>query len=387
MSKALSADFAVAGAGVVGACIAFGLAKRGHSVVLLDGAKDDPRASGANVGLVWVQGKGLGLPDYQALTRAASDAWPDFARELEDDAEEQDDGIAYERNGGLCFTFGENGFRDRKDLLRRLREERGEDDDGDVEMIGRADIGRLMPEFELGGEVSGASFCWRDGCVDPLRLHALLLRAASRRGAAIRRGAKVRSAEGLSSPGWKLQTDAGEVTASHVIAAAGLGTKELAAQLGLDAPVRPQRGQVLASERMPRVMGLPANTLRQTADGTFLAGVTKEEVGNDEGTTLPGARKLAQNALDITPMLKSANVVRHWAGLRIMTPDGAPVYDFGGTASAAACHSGISLAPVHAEMFVDRVLGNSNGSVLDAFSPRRFSRTESRNDKQDTDRQ
>jgi len=369
-----SADFAVVGAGVVGASIAYGLLKRGYSVILLDGEKTDPRASGANFGLVWVQGKGPNVPAYQTLTRTSSDAWPEFAAELADAAKDMGDTLAYERNGGLTFTFGEDGFQERKNLLNRLHNECGADGD-DIEMISRADVQRLLPEFELGEEVSGASFCWRDGCVNPLRLHSLLLQAVTRLNGTILLGARVRSCSNSKGPSWCLTTDRGEVFADHVVAAAGLGAKELAKQLNLDVPVRPQRGQVIVSQRMPKVLRLPASTLRQTADGTFLVGATKEDVGFDEGTSLSAAKQLAQNALRITPMLKDINVVRHWAGLRVMTPDGAPIYDFNDGASAAACHSGITLAPVHANLFVDRILGVGDEFNLDAFAPDRFSKT------------
>ena len=155
----------------------------------------------------------------------------------------------------------------------------------------------------------------------------------------------------------------------------GLGARKLAAQFGLDVPVHPQRGQVLVSQRMPRVMGLPASTLRQTADGTFLVGATKENIDFDTGTSLSGAKQLAQNALRITPLLKNINVIRHWAGLRVMTPDGAPIYHFGENASAAACHSGITLAPIHARLFVDRLLAGPKDTRLDGFNPRRFPET------------
>lgn len=366
-----SADFAVIGGGIVGASIAYGLLKRGYSVILLDGKQSDPRASGANFGLVWVQGKGPNLPAYQTLTRTSSDAWPEFARELADAAGDAVGSLAYERNGGLTFTFGEEGFYERKNLLNRLHNERGADGD-DIEMISREEVQKLVPELELGEEVSGASFCWRDGCVNPLRLHTLLLRVIERLNGTILWGAHVHSAKGSKGLGWVLDTDCGQVSAGHVVAAAGLGTKDLADMLGLDVPVHPQRGQVLVSQRMPKVLGLPASTLRQTGDGTFLVGATKEDVDLDEGTSLSGAKLLARNALRITPMLKNLNVVRHWAGLRVMTPDGAPIYDFGDGVSAAACHSGITLAPVHTDMFVNRILDSSNAPELEEFRPERF---------------
>lgn len=366
-----TADFAVIGAGVVGASIAFGLLKRGHSVILLDGAKTDPRASGANFGLLWVQGKGPGNPAYQTLTRTSSDAWTHFAQELSETAEDASGSLAYERNGGITFTFGEGGFEERKNLLHRLHNERGADGD-DIEMIDRASVQSLMPDLELSDEVSGASFCWRDGCVNPLRLHTLLLKAVDRLGGTILWDTKVDAVHSQSTSGWALTSGMITIVAGHVVNAAGLGAKNLANQLGLDVPVHPQRGQVLVSQRMPKVMGYPASTFRQTADGTFLVGATKEEVDFDEGTSLSAAKQLARNALRITPMLKNMNIVRQWAGLRVMTPDGAPIYDFTEGASAAACHSGITLAPIHAELFVDRILGAEKSSQLDAFSPRRF---------------
>ena len=366
-----SADFAVVGAGVVGASIAYGLLKRGHSVIVLDGERNDPRASGANFGLVWVQGKGPNVPAYQTLTRTSSDAWPEFARELAEQAKDEDGTLAYQRDGGLTFTFGEDGFQERKNLLNRLHNERGAGGD-DIEMISRADIQKLLPDFELGEEVSGASFCWRDGCVNPLRLHALLLQAIQQLKGKVLLGAKVRACARTGGAVWTLSTDQGDVFADHVVMAAGLGSRDLARQLDLDVPVIPQRGQVIVSQRMPMVLGLPVSTLRQTADGTFMVGATKEDVDFDEGTTLSAAGKLARNALRITPMLRNINVVRHWAGLRVMTPDGAPIYDFKEAASAAACHSGITLAPVHANLFVDRLLGAGDRAELSSFAPSRF---------------
>jgi len=367
----LTADFTVIGAGVVGASIAFGLLKRGHSVVVLDGSRADPRASGANFGLVWVQGKGPGVPEYQRLTRTASDGWAEYAAQIAEVLGDKSGSLAYERNGGLTFTFGEDGFQERQNQLNRLHNERGADGD-DHEMVDRSEIQKMMPEFELGTDVSGASFCWRDGCVNPLKLHAALLRAIERFGGTICFDAKVETMEKNDEASWTLCGQKITVSTGHVVAAAGLGTREIANQLGLDVPVRPQRGQIIVSQRMPRVMGLPASTLRQTADGTFMVGVTKEDVGLDQSTSLAAAGQLARNATRITPMLKDANVVRHWSGLRVMTPDGAPIYDFSETASAAACHSGITLAPIHSDLFVECLLGNKKKHELAAFHPTRF---------------
>ena len=57
-------DYAIIGGGVVGLSVAWGLLRRGHKVVVLDGSDGSFRASRGNFGLVWVQSKGLDRPEY-----------------------------------------------------------------------------------------------------------------------------------------------------------------------------------------------------------------------------------------------------------------------------------------------------------------------------------
>lgn len=47
-------DILIIGAGTVGAAIAYGLARQGSHVTLLDGDDTDHRAARANFGLVWL---------------------------------------------------------------------------------------------------------------------------------------------------------------------------------------------------------------------------------------------------------------------------------------------------------------------------------------------
>ena len=69
-------DVVVAGGAIVGASVAYGLAKLGLKVAVLDEGDDAFRASRGNFGLVWVQNKGLGFPDYARLSLRAVEAWP-----------------------------------------------------------------------------------------------------------------------------------------------------------------------------------------------------------------------------------------------------------------------------------------------------------------------
>ena len=65
-----SYDVAVVGGGLVGAAMAWGLAREGQRVALLDEGDVAVRAARGNFALVWVQSKGLGLAAYAGWTHA-----------------------------------------------------------------------------------------------------------------------------------------------------------------------------------------------------------------------------------------------------------------------------------------------------------------------------
>ena len=78
-------EIAVVGGGLVGAAIAWGLARLGKRVTVLDEGDNAFRASRGNFALVWVQSKGLGMPEYAAWTKRSADAWAGLASALKDE--------------------------------------------------------------------------------------------------------------------------------------------------------------------------------------------------------------------------------------------------------------------------------------------------------------
>jgi len=363
-------DIVVIGGGTVGAAIAYGLAKRREKVLLLDGDDGDFRAARANFGLVWLQGKGLGMPAYQALTRGSIDLWRGFADELE-----RGEGIdlVYEQNGGLAFCFGQAGFEKRSHELMRLHNQRGEGE-ADWEMLDRPALEKLLPKVQLGPDVSGASFGRHDGHANPLRLLAGLHGALLRHGGSIRHKARVERIEKAGSD-FRLIFGGETLVAPRIVIAAGLGSPALARQVGLEVPVRPERGQVLVTERLAPFLPLPASGLRQTGEGTVMIGATKDNNGYDVSTTAEAAASLSRKTVQIVPALAGVQLVRQWAGLRIMTPDSYPIYAQSEShpgAFVALCHSGVTLAAIHAEVLAGAI---ATGTLPDRFSPfhqRRF---------------
>jgi glycine/D-amino acid oxidase-like deaminating enzyme len=362
-------DILIIGGGTVGSAIAYGLARQGMRVTLLDGDDTDNRAARANFGLVWLQGKGASMPAYHRLTRRSVDAWPSFNVELADRAGAS---LAYEHNGGLAFCLSEAEFEDRRSRLHRLHNAAGGEQDW--EMLDRPALERLLPGVALGPEVVGASYGRSDGCCNPLRLLSALQQAVQTLGGEVISGARVTAIQ-PGADGFRVDTKAGTFTAPKIVLAAGLGTVELARQLGLDVPVHPERGQILVTERCDPFLPLPCSGLRQTAEGTVMIGSTQEKVGFDSLTTGQAAGRLAASAARIVPLLGQARVVRQWAGLRVMTPDSFPIYaqspDHPG-AFVALCHSGVTLAAFHATDLAAAIIAGALPESLAPFHQSRF---------------
>ncbi|CAM4009334.1 Nopaline dehydrogenase [Bordetella tumbae] len=368
-------DYIVAGAGMVGAAIAAGLAGQGKLVLMLDGADTDLRAAKANFGLVWVQGKGYGNPHYQRLSRLAAQLWPAFADELE-----RETGIKldYERRGGLHFCLGQAQWDERALRMGQWQAQAAETESC-IDMLDRGGLERMFPAVRWGAEVSGASFGQMDGHVNPLRLLAALQAAFLSRGGALRSQHPVLDIQAQQGGGFRVHAGTEDhpavYGASNVVLAAGLGSVALGPMVALDVPLRPQRGQLLVTERVAPLLPVPASGLRQTGEGTVMIGVTQEEVGYDLSTTTDAAVRMSRKALRVLPDLADARWVRHWSCLRVMTPDGVPVYaestQYPG-AWTALCHSGVTLASFHAGPFARALAERELPDSLEIFHHERF---------------
>jgi glycine/D-amino acid oxidase-like deaminating enzyme len=335
----------VVGGGVVGAAIAFGVARAGAPVTLLDQGDIAHRASRGNFGLVWMQSKGDGFPRYARWCRDAVDHWRPLAREL---LELTGVDVSLQQSGGYWIGFSDAEMRAREVMLEKLRPVgKGIP----YEMLDRAALKARLPA--IGPTVAGGSFCSLDGHVNPLRLLHALHAGLKAQGARICSNVDIgRVGHDQDKGGFALEaTDGRRWDAPRVVLAAGLGNQQLAAQVGLHAPVTPNRGQVLITERLQPFLPCPTNKARQTNEGTVQLGYSVEDVGLDDGTTVSAIEWIAKRAVATFPVLSEARLVRAWGALRVMTPDGSPIYQESAScpgAFVATSHSGVSLAGTHA---------------------------------------
>ncbi|WP_377810264.1 FAD-dependent oxidoreductase [Azospirillum sp. A29] len=370
MSRFLECDVAVIGGGLVGASIAFGLCRSGVRPLVLDGEDLDLRASRANFALVWVQGKGVGAPHYALWSRQSSLLWPQFAALLRD-ATGID--VALSQRGAFSFALSSAELdRWRTEMETIAGETAGAA--APYEILGHNELRDRLPA--IGPDVVGAVFSPADGHVNSLRLLRALHAALKAGGADYRARHTVKDIEPLKA-GFRLSGDWGTAVARRVVLAAGIGNGTLAPKVGLDVPLKRSKGQVLVTEKCAPFLRFASATIRQTDEGGVMIGDSEETASTSIAARADINAVLAQRAIRTFPLLANVNVVRSWAGFRVKTLDGLPVYEESAShpgAFAVACHSGVTLAASHALVLAPQIAAGALSSDLAVFDSRRFPR-------------
>lgn len=367
LSTAATADLVVIGGGLVGGAIAWAAARQGLRVALLDEGDNAFRAARGNFGLVWVQGKGFGYAPYARWTIGSSKQWPQLAALLQEDSGID---VQLKQPGGFHICLSPQDWEARQARLNSIRDALG--GDYPIRFLTREQAGEYLPG--LGPHVAGVSHCTLDGHVNPLKLLRALHVACQARGVGLHNGHAV---SGIARHGdvYRVTTAARTIAAPRVVLAAGLGNAALAPLVGLHAPVIPNRGQVLVGERTQHFLDFPTTHIRQTDEGTIQLGESMEEAGLDDTTTTPILSMIAQRAARSFPALADLQLVRVWSALRVMSPDGFPIYAESPThpgVFVATCHSGVTLCAGHVFQIAPWVAGGTQPEGMDAFSDRRF---------------
>jgi glycine/D-amino acid oxidase-like deaminating enzyme len=361
-------DVAVVGGGLVGAAVAYGLARLGSRVAVLDEDDMAVRASRANFALVWVQSKGLGMPEYADWTVGSAGRWPTLADELKREVQVD---VHLQQPGGFHIALSEEELEKRANTLKRFHNQAGITQ-YPTEILGRDEVAKFLPE--IGPDVVGGSYCPLDGHVNSLKLFRSLHMALAARGATYLPGHAVRAIQ-RDGIAFRLTTEGREITAGKVVLAAGNANQHLAPMVGLRAPMRPERGQIVVTERVDPFLRHPVVTIRQTDEGTVMLGDSKEEGTDPAGLNLGISSVIASRAVRTFPLLGKLNVIRSWRGIRVMPEDGFPIYDQSETHPGAflvTCHSGVTLAAGHALTLAPMIHAGRLDEKLGAFSARRF---------------
>jgi sarcosine oxidase subunit beta len=336
----IQTDVAIIGGGVIGASIAYRLAKAGKKVVLCERHDFAAGATGSCDQCVFLQSKNPGI--HLKLALDSSEIFQNLADEL-------DYNIEYFRHGGMISIENEMEMRVMSDFVEKQKKL-----GLDVRIISRGEAAER--QRGLAESLLGCTYSPWDGHVNPFKLTLGFVAAARRYGAQFLIDAEVTAflREGGRIRG--IKTSRGDVDAEVTVLAAGAWSPFLGEKLGLALPIKPRRGQIVITEPVaPYVRGnilsgqyivakyhpeILANSsdpairlgvglsLTQTAKGDILIGATREFAGYDLRNTREAIREILKNASRIVPGLADLHVIRVMAGLRPYTPDGLPLVGF-----------------------------------------------------------
>jgi dimethylglycine dehydrogenase len=215
----------------------------------------------------------------------------------------------------------------------------------------------------------GALFDPEEGNLDPNGATYAYAAAARKRGVEIIVGNRVLELELRPEGGWDVVTEQGTITAEHVVNAAGLWARRVGRMVGVDHPLVPMPHHYLVTDEIPAVAAIeglmPAVTdlegftyLQREANGVLL-GIYEQhpvhwEVDGapwDFGMTLfpEEIDRIApelQMAFERFPALQEVGVKRWVNGAFTFTPDGnplvGPVHGLPGYWAACGCMAGFS---------------------------------------------
>src|SRR4051812_28329797 len=364
-------DIIIVGAGIVGAAIAYELARRGASVEIVD---ERPIGMGATQASAGVLAPYIEAPrdgPLLDLTVRSLDLYDPFVERVPADSGVP---VSYRRTGTL-------------DIATNDLELRALGATGDA--LARRGVPALLldgpsvrrEEPQLGGQAIGGLLIESHGFVGAGELTRALIAGARHHGAQLIESSHVRRITRLHGE-MIVDTSRGSLTGSAVVLAAGSWSGTVSVEgASLAVPVRPVRGQLLhlgwSGTALRRVTWSSRCYLVPWDDGTLLVGATVEDAGFDERTTVAGVRELLEAVSAIVPHAANAAFRGARVGLRPGTPDGLPII---GTSTAvpslmyATGHyrNGVLLAPVTAQLVADALLDNRVDPLLAPVSPSRF---------------
>jgi glycine/D-amino acid oxidase-like deaminating enzyme len=346
----------IIGAGLIGATLAFQLARSGRAVTVVEAGLPAAAASGRSFG--WINASFALSEAHFALRVAGMAAHERLARAVP----------GHHRASG-CLWWEETGaaFAATADRLDAAGYP--------VERLTRAGV--LAREPALKTPPEEALFFPSEGWVDPAALTRALLAAS---GARVLAGvsARILVANGRASG---VETPLGPIMADQVVIAAGLGAPALLAPLGLNLPMLHRPGLMLRTApvalRLAHILAAPEQEIRQDNAGRLLAPAAAFHQ-SDEGGNLADPLGQAEAAMARIGGLLGLSGL--WAervvqAERPVPGDGLPVVGaVPGVAGLwlSVMHSGVTLAAIAAEGLAGEMAGQGVLPELAPFQPARL---------------
>ena len=369
-----TADVVIVGGGCMGASVAFHLARRGITdVVLVE--RETLLATGST-------GRNAGGVRHQFSNEANIRLSIESIALLGRFEDEVGSPIDFHQDGYLFLLSSEESvdtFRRNVSLQRRLGVE--------VEWLDGDEAARRAPGLDADGVV-GATFCARDGIADPNGVTMGFAKAAQAAGVAIVRDTEVTAIRVAGGRVAGVETSRGAIDTRIVVNAAGPYAKRIGAMAGVDVPVEPYRRHIFIAQdgggwRVPanRIMVIDFESTfyfhREGAGLLFGMGERGETPTFDTTVQWDFLPQVIDVAVRRLPALADASISHAWAGLYEVTPDANPI-----VGPARGCDGlflingfsghGFQHSPAAGRILADVIAGRDPGFDLTPFSADRF---------------
>lgn len=367
-----TADVVIIGAGIMGCSIAWHLAERGVTdVVVLERDAIGRGATADAAGGIRLQ---FSTETNIRLSQISLDYWESF--------EERFDAAINFRQQGYLFLLTDESEVDVFKTNLALQQSLGVP----ARWVTPQEIAELNPAVVL-DDVIGGTFCPKDGWADTSTSTMGFAQAARRLG--------VRIFE--ESPVTGIDVEAGKVSGVRcgderistplVICCAGPQTNAVGQLAGLDIPILPYRRMSFITEpfdtippTVPMTIEFARSLYFHPESSGFLFGMSNrdEPTSDNKAVDEDWMAATVEALIERAPIFESASVLRGWAGFYEVTPDDNPllgnVPDLEGFIVAAGFSGhgfmqGPAIGLAIAELVID---GNTRTVDLSSFRPSRF---------------
>lgn len=367
----------VVGAGIIGASIAYHLAKAGAVVTVID--KQGPATHASRGTFAWINATWAKQPRYyHSLSQDSVSNWHELHQALDLPV----------RWGGSLEWYDSPELQDK--LVDHIAEqiEWGEQ----ARMVDAAELATLEPNVDFAG-ARRAAVSGNDGTVDPVAATHALLKAAEKLGAIVRHPCELTDVSLKAGRLVEVVSSCGAIQADKLVLATG-AAPDTAKRFALsDIPQRSRPGVIATTKPMPRlinhIIAAPGVHMHQRDDGRVVLGEQEGAPQNEahamrlEGrpNDFPNDVLAAQHAdrmlavaRRFAPGIGDAKIESVHIGWRPLPIDGHPVL---GASPArpdvylAVMHSGVTLAPIVGQLVAHELAEDDIVDRLDAFRPGR----------------
>jgi len=369
-----TADIIILGAGVMGASIAFHLAKRkAGKIVVLDKDHVGRGGSGRSSALIRLHYSFLPEVQLALVSLKMFQNWREVV--------------------GAPGDFRKTGFvrivhpheTERLKLNVEMQRKLG----ATVELIDKQELAKLEPNWEV-DDVELAAYEPDSGYGDGAGVANDFLQSARESGVAYFSRTEATNLETQSGGIAGIVTNHGEIAASTVIAATGPWTRPLLQQAGYDLPIECEYHQVAILRNAPDMKAgcacidsVSATYFRSDGHDKFLVGdfYGKRPVDPDDfpqRASDDSLEEIIERACRRVPKLEGAEVMRGVTGVYDMTPDSRPLLgEVPGVRGLHVCAGfsgmGFKISPAIGLAMSELLLDGSGKTVdISAFRPDRF---------------